>query len=217
VTSASALRRWPEAWLLEELLVRYPGLRFAPSRAGLVELTGCLAFAAQPKNLERIDDEYQLEIAVTEKFPKELPSVRETAGRIPDWFHRLSSGALCLGSPTRLRLIAAESRSLLRFIERAVVPYLYGHSYFEKYRTIPFGELDHQAGIIQDFASILGIEDNAVREFVWLATMRKRQANKHPCPCGSRRRLGCCHHRRINRLRDQLGRGWFRTSYRMLI
>ena len=49
----------------------------------------------------------------------------------------------------------------------------------------------------------------SVGEFVRLTAMRKRHANKQACPCGSGRRLGRCHHRRINTLREQLGRRWF--------
>jgi hypothetical protein len=41
--------------------------------------------------------------------------------------------------------------------------------------------------------------------------MKKRQANKLPCPCNSGRRVGQCHHLEINRLRNKLGRSWFRT------
>ena len=51
--------------------------------------------------------------------------------RIPSDFHRLDSGHLCLGSPTRLRLILAETPSLLSFVERCVIPYLYGYSIVE--------------------------------------------------------------------------------------
>jgi hypothetical protein len=49
-------------------------------------------------------------------------------------------------------------------------------------------------------------------EFVRLAALRRREANKHPCPCGSGRRLGRCHNRRVNHLRGRLGRSWFRAS-----
>lgn len=198
-------------WRLEELLLKYPGLRLTPENRGWVSLAGTLAFAAQALGRERIDDEYDVEIAVPEGFPVGIPSVRETANRIPSSFHKLKDGALCLGSPTRLRLILFESPSLLRFVERCVIPYFYGHSYFERHGTLPFGELQHgESGIRQDFASLFGVDrEDVVREFVRLTSLRKRHANKQPCPCGSRRRLGRCHHRRVNRLRDCLGRRWF--------
>lgn len=131
---------------------------------------------------------------------------------------KLHNGALCLGSPTRLRLILLESPSLLHFVERCVVPYLYGYSYFEKHGALPFGELKHgAAGIRQDFANIFGInQEDIVDRYIRLASMGKRHANKQPCPCGSHRRLGRCHHRRVNSLRSRLGRQWFRGWYATL-
>lgn len=39
-----------------------------------------------------------------------------------------------------------------------------------------------------------------------LATMKRRRANKQLCPCGSGRRLGRCHNRKVNVLRDRVGR-----------
>jgi hypothetical protein len=57
---------------------------------------------------------------------------------------------------------------------------------------------------------MLGVEnDQALVRFVRLLTMKKRTANKLPCPCGSGDRLGRCHNRIINRVRSKLGRGWF--------
>jgi hypothetical protein len=183
-----------------------------------VKVAGALAFCAEGSDKKRIEDEYLVEVSVPESFPERVPIVQETGGRIPSFFHKLDNGALCLGSPTRLRLILRESPSLLHFVERCVVPYLYGYSYFEKHGTLPFGELRHgAAGIRQDFASLLGIDDEDIVDgLVRLAAMRKRHANKQPCPCGSRRRLGRCHHRAVNRLRGGLGRQWFRSWHAML-
>ena len=50
-------------------------------------------------------------------------------------------------------------------------------------------------------------------EFLCLTGMKKRVANKHPCPCGSGRRLGRCHCRRVNHLRRTIGRTWFQAEY----
>jgi hypothetical protein len=199
-------------WHLEELLVKQPGLRLVSGPSGWVRLAGVLAFAADAPAREQIADEYHIEIDVPDSFPEQLPTVKETQGRIAADFHKLEDGSLCLGSPTRLLLIARESVTLPRFVDRCVVPYLYGHSYYEKYRTMPFGELEHGAtGIRSDFASLFGVGDpGAVAEFVRLTSMRRRQANKQRCPCGSRRRLGRCHNRRVNDLRKRLGRRWFR-------
>ena len=218
MTIPESVRERFARWRLQDLLLKYPGLRLVPATRGWVKLAGALAFAAEVPGKERIDDEYLVEVSVPESFPERVPSVQETGERIPSSFHKLHDGALCLGSPTRLRLILLESPSLLHFVERCVVPYFYGYSYFEKHGALPFGELKHgAAGIRQDFASIFGIDqDDIVDGFVRLTSMGKRHANKQPCPCGSRRRLGRCHHRQVNCLRVRLGRRWFRIWHAML-
>jgi hypothetical protein len=215
---ADSLRRQFERWGVEELLCKYPGLRLCPVAASQVIVAGTLTFDAEALGKERIEDEYEIEIAIPERFPKWIPSVRETGGQIPPRFHKLDDGPLCLGSPTRLLLVISESPSILAFVEQCVVPYLYGYSYFVKHRTMPFGELSHrQLGISEDLASIFGIERiEDVRGFVRVASMKKRQANKQPCPCGSNRRLGKCHRLRVNDLRYRLGRYWFAALYRNL-
>ena len=166
---------------------------------------------AEAPGKERIADSYQIELSIPDGFPAWIPSVRETTGRIAPSFHKLDNGALCLGAPTRLKLILAGWPSILQFVERCLIPYLYGHSYFEIHEIMPFGELIHgEEGIREDFAALFGTDRrDAIREFVRLTAMRKRQANKQSCPCGSLRRLGRCHHRRVNTLRDSLGRRWF--------
>ena len=213
-----SLRRQFENWRIEELLCKYPGLRLRPVTASQVIVAGVLVFSAEAPGKERIEDEYEIEIAIPERFPKWIPAVRETRGRIPPNFHKLDDGSLCLGSPTRLLLMLSESPSILAFVERCVVPFLYGYSYYMKRGTMPFGELSHrQQGIHEDLAAIFGIEQvEAARGFVRLASMKKRQANKRPCPCGSNRRLGKCHRLRVNDLRSRLGRYWFASVYRKL-
>lgn len=210
--ATESLRERFVRWRLEELLIRYPTVRLVPGPPGSVRLAGVLAFVAKAPAKEQIADEYHVELDVPDSFPERVPSVKETQGRIPADFHKLEGGELCLGSPTRLLLIARESATLPRFVDRCLVPYLYGHAFFEKYGTMPFGELEHgAAGIRNDFASLYGVGDpSAVAEFIRLTSMRRRQANKERCPCGSLQRLGRCHNRRVNNLRRRLGRKWFR-------
>ena len=202
------LRRWG----VDDLLAAYGGLKLIPVSDGPVNVTGQLAFEATARNRETINDEYGVEIAVPEDFPRSLPAVRETGGRIPKTFHTNPDGTLCLGSPTRLRLFQSGQPSLERFVTKCVVPYLYGHAYFEKHGVMPFSELRHgESGILQDLASLYGASSTvAVVGFVRLTALSKRVANKAPCPCGSGRRLGRCHSRRTNYYRRRLGRGWFR-------
>jgi hypothetical protein len=194
----------------EEVLQKYTNLRLQPAAGDETVLAGSFEFSAQARGQAPISDCYEISIAIASNYPRTVPLVRETANRIPRNFHKLDSGHLCLGSPTRLRLILAETPSLLSFAERCLAPYLYGYSIVESGGQLPFGELSHGApGLRQDLASMLSVEDDQVLiGFVRLLTLKKRTANKLPCPCGSGKRLGRCHNRIINPVRTKLGRGW---------
>lgn len=210
------IRQCLERWRVPELLRTYPGLRFHPTTEGFVTAAGSLSFSAESPGTERIEDSYEIEITIPARFPEHIPRVREMKGRIPPSFHTFKDGSLCLGSPTRLRLAVLGCPTLISFVERCVVPYLYGYSYFEKYGRMPFGELSHEEGIRDDLAELFGVENDMVIGFVRLTAMKKGVANKQPCPCGSTLRLGKCHHNKINGLRKRLGRFWFRSLYQQL-
>ena len=117
----------PTRWRLEELLVRQPGVRIIPEPTDLV-LAGSLKFNAQIAGKARVSDRYEVEIRIRERFPRRIPVVFETGGRIRISYHHLVDGSLCLGSETRLRFMLAEGLSLARFVERCVIPYLYRYS-----------------------------------------------------------------------------------------
>ena len=203
VTTAERFRRSEIA----ELLARYDGLRLLPSSGMTMCIAGTLTFRAEGRTTSMIEDSYNVRIEVPDEFPERMAFVWETDGRIPATYHKLDNTALCLGSRVRLRLKMAGSSSVLRFVERCVIPYLYGHSHFSKTGKMPFGELHHgELGSLQDLAGLLGMEMESAVPYCILATMKRRRANKQSCPCGSGRRLGRCHNRSVNALRDRVGR-----------
>ena len=202
-TAAERFRRSEIA----ELLARYDGLRLLPSIGMTTRIAGTLTFRAEGRTTQSIEDSYDVRIEVPHEFPERMALAWETGGRIPAKYHKLDNAAMCLGSRVRLRLQTAGSPSVLRFVDRCVIPYLYGYSHFLKTGKMPFGELDHgELGSLQDLASLLGMEMGPAIPYCVLATLKRRRANKQPCPCGSGRRLGRCHNRKVNMLRDRVGR-----------
>ncbi len=206
-------------WGLQELMHEQPGLRIRPSAEDTVFLAGILCFSADKPGLERIDDEFEVEIAVSSQFPNEIPHVWETGGRIPKSYHKFENQSLCLGSPARLRMLVKGEPTLLAFVRKCVIPYLYGFSLHSRNGLVPFGELAHGVdGLIQDYTELFGVADGeVVVEMVRLASLNKRDANRLRCPCGSGRRLGKCHNRRINEMRKLLGRKWLAEEFQRLI
>jgi len=183
------------------------------SKPGLV-IEGKFCFSAESADRERITDSYELALEIPERFPKAVPRVTECAYRIPRTpaFHVNADGSLCLGSPLRLLLKVTEHASLPGFAATCLVPYLYGISHkFKHGGKLPFGELDHgPQGKFADYADLFGLEGpNAARRAWELLCMKKRIANKQPCPCGCGRRLGKCEFnwtiRKFRRLQHSAG------------
>jgi hypothetical protein len=212
---ANEIRERYRRWQLEELLTRHPGLRIVPSGDDRLTLSGNISFSLQGPNHEPIEDTYRVELQVPPDFPQELPTALETGRRIPTSFHKFKGGALCLGAPTALRMKLAQSPTLPTYVDKLVVPYLFGYSYFLQHGEMPFGELAHGAtGILEYLAELFGASNSkGSHDFLRLASLKKREANKQLCPCRSGRRLGRCHNRQVNDLRDHFGRSWFRHEY----
>ena len=162
-------------------------------------------------------DSYQLQIEVPKQFPRDLPRVTETADRIPrdPSYHVFPDGGLCLGSPLRLLQIVRRRPSLAGWAENCLVPHLYAVSHkLEHGGNFLFGELAHgKEGILSDYMKLLGLREPAqVIRALELLGMKRRIANKAPCPCGCGRRLGrCSFNASLGKLRDIASRHWFRT------
>lgn len=205
----------PAAWGLGEALARHPGLALIPSRdPERVLIEGNLRYRLNGPGEVLIDETYAVRIEVPSTFPRALPRVLETGGRVPRTFHRNPDGTLCLGSPLALTLDVAQNPTIGAFVDRAIVPYLYGHAFHERFGRMPFGELAHGAvGLDRELRRIFRLPQHTNAErFLSLAALRRRDANKLPCPCGGTRRLGCCHNDAVNYARRTLGRAGCRRQ-----
>ena len=200
------------------VLTRYPELRLVPSASMALRVEGSLRFSASGKTTEVTEDSYDVRLDIPQGFPQPMALAWETGGRIPPNYHKLDNGPLCLGSRVGQRLQMGRSSSVLRFIERCVIPYLYGYSYFVKHGAPPFGELEHgELGSLQDLAILLGVQDLSLAlAYSLLAATKRQRANCRSCPCGSGRRLGRCHNRKVNALRKRVGRLVLASEMRMI-
>jgi hypothetical protein len=76
-----------------------------------------------------------------------------------------------------------------------------------------FSELAHGAkGIIDDYMELFGLKsDDEVFRALELAGLKRRIANKKPCPCNCGLRLGICSfHNKLNQMRGLASRSWFK-------
>lgn len=195
-----------------------------PGAGPELRLKGQFRFCASHVSAGTIQDTYKIEIKVPEAFPRELPKVKEIGGRIPkelDYHINPRDGTLCLGSPLRLLLIISSEPTLSGFARHCLVPYLYAMSHrLRSGSALPFGELAHgPEGIIDDYQALLGVESpERIAYVLRLLGLKKRTANKFPCPCGCQFRVGRCQfNNRLRNLRKIADRGWFRYEFSRLL
>jgi hypothetical protein len=207
---------------LEEFLRAFPLMAVRPVPEYLVTLVGEFEFVAQ-YNSETVQDTYELMICVPFGFPRAVPSVLELGGRIPRLasFHMNSDGTLCLGSPLRLLECLSRSESVYGFTLDCLIPYLFAISKrLRQGSEFIFGELAHGAeGVLNDYRGLFGLtEKGDVLAASSALTMKKRLANKKPCPCGCQRRLGrCAFNAKIRAFRAKASRAWFKMHYHELL
>ncbi|MHA1360756.1 MAG: hypothetical protein ACTSRC_21755 [Candidatus Helarchaeota archaeon] len=200
---------------ITEFLHAYPGMVIKPSSGSELIIHGIFKFSTQYDNFKIIDS-YRIIINVPAKYPRELPIIKEIGNKIPRKaeYHVNPDGSLCLGSRLRLLWMISKKSSLSAFAELCLEPYLYAISYKLKYGIFPFSELDHGLpGELKDIADLLGLKSPEQAKYaLHLLGMKKRQANKKPCPCGCRVRLGKCKFNdKIREFRGLAARSWFRS------
>lgn len=197
----------------------YPLMALRPSPEGDLKLTGSFAFAAEHPSAGRIDDAFNLTIVVSRGFPENVPEVFEIGGRIPkvaDYHVNGTNHSLCLGSPLRLRIKLSKNPTLVCFASECLIPFLYAMSHsLASGSPLPFGELAHgTAGVLEDYREMLGLKSTRrVPDAIKLLGMKKRLANKLPCPCECGQRVGICRFNSVlHHYRLMASRPWYREE-----
>lgn len=201
---------------ITEFLNTYDGFSIAPSSNDFTVLKGKFSFKRTYNGENEIEDHYDIAIKVPKDFPRSVPDVEETSGKIPrnGLYHINPDDTFCLGSPLRQLLVLSRNPSLLEFVELLLVPYLYAVSYkLKNGGEFIFGELMHGLeGELSDYETLFKVRNKpAVMKCLHALSTKKRVANKKICPCGCGYRLRSCElHNRLNSLRKIVTRSYFR-------
>jgi hypothetical protein len=202
---------------IPEFLRQHPPMSLRPQEDAGSVVEGLFAFSAPTKSHGSVTDAYQLRIVIPPSFPRDIPSVYETGGRIPRTadYHVNSDGSFCLGSRLRLLQRISADPTLIGFARTCVVPYLFAvATKLTHGGDFIFGELAHgPKGELADYADLMGLDspEKVILALRYLG-IKKRRANKLPCPCGCGIRLGHCRfNRRLRNLRLVADRQFFRS------
>jgi len=203
---------------LDEFLDEFPEFIQKPDGSRTLRLEGVLSRALQVEGFPTIESSYRLRIVVVDAFPGVAPAAFELGGKIPQNYHHLKSGALCLGAPIRMVLALRRDPTMLGFARTLLIPYLYGYSHFGEFGKEPWPGLGHDLiHVVGDYRRLLGVDtDRLGLDLLRMLGVKKRVANRRPCPCESGLRLGRCHHRRLNSLRTLRPRSWYRAHHQEL-
>lgn len=152
-------------------------------------------------------DQYFIEIAVPDNYPKQVPIVHELGKRIPvdlD-FHVVTDGSLCLFLPDERWKYWGNGKVFLDFLQETVNDFFLGQVYHERHHEFPFGERRHGIlGILDYYEEELGTDDvEAILRC--LTYLSKRVIKGHwDCFCGSDKRLRQCHGKKMRDLRNKI-------------
>lgn len=150
---------------------------------------------------DNIKDSYEIEIVISNNYPKEIPVVKEIGGKIPKEFHTNLDNTLCLEVPLRVWEIFREEETLSNFVENLVSPFLITFTLFEKTGKAPLGEHKHGAkGLLEDYKKRFNVSQNPLATNL-LGILAKKNSYREPflCPCGSGKQLRKCHGDSISR------------------
>ena len=158
-------------------------------------LSGTLDFEASADGLETITASFDVVLSIPHVFPDRLPQAKEVGGQIgTDYEHLNTDGTLCLAVPVEQRRVFFEQPTLLGFVDRLLVPYLYGYCFWRKHGYHPFDEAAHgYEGILRYYVDTLSLRDPLkVLAFICLLFEHGYRGH-HDCPCGSGRKVRTCH------------------------
>ncbi len=164
-----------------------------------------------------IVDTFQISIEVDDRYPESFPRLTEIGGRtksiakkhnITDYrdLHCNSveeSGTACVCAPQEQRRKFPKGSDVCVYIDELAIPYLYGLSHFEKFRTWPWGEWSHAFGPIEAYAEIDNVTpEDVTATLIWIRKntnwieyhkqIKKPNPNKR-CLCQSGKPFGRCH------------------------
>jgi hypothetical protein len=201
------------ARLRQRLVARYPNLHLFEIDDH-IEAIGTVALGAADRELTR----FSLRIILPNDYPRDLPEVYETKGRIPKTtdFHVNPGGSLCIGLPESIWLEHGKL-DLVGFLDGPVRSYLVGICELEEGRPWPFGEWSHGSkGIAEFHAEYLGIADRSVIAQLLRAACRPQLTWRVLCPCRSGSLMYRCHGEKLLALRRRVPRSTLKRSAGML-
>ena len=178
---------------IAEVQQEFPGLILESPYDDCYVVRGILSFDGQYED-KKAGGNYDIEIIIPNNYPKSVPVTRSIDGKVPESFHTYPKDkTFCLGVPLAERMTFSENPTLMGYIKKLVIPYLFSYSYLKEHDELPYGDLDHGAlGKIRFYKDLFNVEDFEVLGFLKLLA-DNRYKGHFLCPCRSGKKLRDCH------------------------
>jgi len=198
---------------MAEVQQEFSGLTLESSNNGCHLVKGILRFDGEYED-KKAGGDYGVEITIPHNYPKSVPVTRSIDGKIPESFHtHPKDKTLCLGVPLAERMTFAKNPTLMGYIKKLVIPFLFSYSYLMDHDELPYGDLDHGApGKLRFYKDLFDVEDFEVLGFLKLLA-DDRYKGHFSCPCGSSRKLRDCHGPLLLKIMQLYSSDNFMTDY----
>lgn len=152
-------------------------------------------------------DEFAVRIELLWDYPRSLPVVWETRGRIPATAerHMEAGGKACVLLPDARWEEFPEGAAFIEFLEGPLHNFFLGQIVVDAGGEWPFGEWEHAGdGVRAYYRDLLGTDDATVIANTLELIAKKSLKLAWDCPCGSGRRLRKCCRMKIIELRRKI-------------
>lgn len=183
----------------------YPNLRVRGTlKDGAVVLQGKFPIIYEGTEIEC----FFIRMAVPYDFPKSLPRVWETQGRIPHTPERhvnRTDGTLCVMFPDEAYLGEVSITTVVNYLDGPLRNYFIGQLCFERGEAWPWGEHRHgEDGIFDFYSKLVGADNPVVVLRVLVQVYEGRYKGHWWCPCGSGEIIRKCHGSLMRRIREKI-------------
>lgn len=151
--------------------------------------------------------EFDIEMAIPARYPRREPRVFEVGGRIPrDLDHHINGDGDCCVTIWEHWSLTVTDYSFAAYLNGPINEFFLGQYWYELTGTWPFGERPHgQKGLIEAYANLLDIPPQKKDVIYYLRLLSQDWPKGHwLCPCGSHKRLRCCHRADLMQLHDRV-------------
>lgn len=168
-------------------------------------------------------NQFEIEIIVDEAFPKRIPEVHETGGRIPSILdrHYMSDGSgCCLVIPHRFTEYFKPFMTFENFIDIFVIPFFRNQIYYEINGHFAAGYKHGEHGMWEYYVEIFGSDLKLQQLSTLIKTVLDERADRKVrikghkiCPCGGGLIQRHCHGSGLIKLKEHGVTTWLKQSY----